>query len=73
MGTTVGHTYIALVMGYLENRLHNIIENKCRLLHKNKFATKWKRHLDDCLKVWDERIFEVSNLFEILQKLHTNN
>ena len=72
MGTKVAPTYVTLVMGYLENKLYNIIENKYGLTHKNKFFTSWKRYLDDCFIIWDERIDKVDNLFEILQNLHTS-
>ena len=59
-------------MGYLENKLYNIIENKYGLAQKNKFVTSWKRYLDDCFIIWDERIDKIDNLFEILQNLHTS-
>ena len=72
MGTKVAPTYVTLVMGYLENKLYNIIEKKYGLAHKNKFVTNWKRYLHDCCIIWDERIDKVENLFEILQSLHTN-
>ena len=72
MGTKVAPKYVTLVMGYLENKLYNIIENKYGLDHKNKIVTSWKRYLDDCFIIWDERIDKIDNLFEILQTLHTN-
>ena len=37
-----------------------------------KFVTSWKRYLDDCFMICDERIDNIDNLFEILQNLHTN-
>ena len=73
MGTNVAPTYVTLVMGYLENKLYNIIENKYGLDHKNKFVTSWKRYLDDCFIIWDERIDKIDSLFEILQNLYMNN
>ena len=72
MGTKVAPTYVTLVMGYLENRLYNIIKNKYELTHKNKFITSWRMYLDDCFIMWDERIDKIDNLFEILQNLHTS-
>ena len=38
MGTKVAPTHVTLVVGYLENKLYNIIENKYGLDHKNKFV-----------------------------------
>ena len=34
MGNKVAPTYVTIVMGYLENKLYNIIENKYGLDHK---------------------------------------
>ena len=59
MGTKVAPTYVTLVMGYLENKLYNIIENKYGLNHKNKFVISWKRYLDDCFVIWDEGIDKI--------------
>ena len=72
MGTKVAPTNVAIVMGYLENKLYNIIENKYGLAHKDKFVTSRKRYLDDCFIIWDERIDKIDNLLEILQNLHTS-
>ena len=72
MGTKVAPTYVTLVMGYLENRLFNIIENKYGLIQKNKFVANSKRYLYDRFLIWDERIDKIDNLLEILQNLHMN-
>ena len=72
MGTKVAPTYDTLVVGYLENKLYNMIEINMDLIIKNKFFACWKRYLDDCFITWDERIDKIDNLFEILQNLHTN-
>ena len=66
MGTTVAPTYVILVVGYLENKLYSIIENKYGLAHRSKLVTSWKRYLHDYLVICDERIYKVDNLFEIL-------
>ena len=63
-GTKVAPTYVTLAMGYLENKLYKIIENKYGLAHKNKFVTRWI--------IWDERIDTIDTLCKILQNLHTN-
>ena len=42
MGNKLAPTCVTFVMGYLEHRLYNIIENKYGLAHKNKFVTNWK-------------------------------
>ena len=70
--TKVAPTYITLAMGNLENQLYNILENKYGLTHKNICITSWKRYLDDCFIIWNERIYKIDNLFEILQNLHTS-
>ena len=70
MGTKVAPTFVTLVMGYLENRLYNIVENKYGLIQKNKFVANWKKYLDDCFLIWDERIDKIDNLLDILQNLH---
>ena len=66
MGTKVVPTYVTLVMGYLENKRYNIIENKYGLTHKNKCITSWKIYLDDCFLIWDTRIYKIDILLEIL-------
>ena len=72
MWPKVAPTYVTLVMGYLEKRLYNTIENKYRLAHKKTFVTNWKRYLDDSFIIWEKRIDKIDNLLEILQNLHAN-
>ena len=72
MGTKVAPTYVTLVMGYLENNLYQTIEDRYGTPAKNTFTKSWKRYLDDCFIIWDERIDKIENFLQILQNLHKN-
>ena len=70
IGTKVAPTYVTLVMGYLENNLYQTIEDRYRTTGKDTFTKSWKRYLDDCFIIWDERIDKIENFLQILQDLH---
>ena len=72
IGTKVAPTYVTLVMGYLENNLYQTIEDRYRTTGKDTFTKSWKRYLDDCFIIWDERIDKIENFLQILQNLHKN-
>ena len=52
MGTKVAPTYATLVMGFIETRLYEQIEEKYGINIKNHFINKWWRYLDDCFLIW---------------------
>ena len=73
MGTKVAPTYVTFIMGYLENNLYKTIEDRYATTAKNTFTKNWKRYLDDCFIIWDERVDKIENFLQILQKnLHKN-
>ena len=72
MGTKVAPTYVNLAMGYLENNLYETIEDRYGTTAKNTFTKNWKRYLDDCFIIWDERIDKIEYFLQILQNLHKN-
>ena len=62
MGTKLAPTYATLVMGYLELKLDDKIEEKFGTEFSKRFKEEWMRYLDDCFINWDTRIAEVTEL-----------
>ena len=72
MGTEVAPTYVTLVLVYLGNNLYETIEDSYRTTARNKCTKNWKRYLDDCFIMWDERIDKIDTFLQILHNLHKN-
>ena len=70
MGTKVAPTYATMVMGYLETKLYQKIQEKYGAAIKDQFIKRWHRYLDDCFLIWDTSIDSTDNLLNILQTLH---
>ena len=48
MGTKVAPTYATLVLGYLEEKLYDLIKQQNGDQLADYVKTNWKRFLDDC-------------------------
>ena len=48
MGIKLAPTYTTLVMGYLELKLYDKIEEKLGTEFSKRFKEEWMRYLDDC-------------------------
>ena len=70
MGTKLALTYATLVMGYLELKLSDKIEEKFRTEFSKHFKEEWMRYLDDCFINWDTRIAEVTELLLTINNLN---
>ena len=70
MGTKLAPTYATLVMGYLELKLYDKIEEKFGTEFSKCFKEEWMRYLDDCFINWDTRIAEVTELLLTINNLN---
>ena len=69
MGTKVAPTYATLVLGYLEEKLYNILENKYDATFADYVRNNFKRFLDDCFIVWESNIM-IEEFYTCLNNLH---
>ena len=72
MGTKMAPAYATLTLGYLENKLYDMMEQKFNFNVMISFKTLWKRYLDDCFIIWDNSWGNVNDFYDILQNLHVN-
>ena len=70
MGTKLAPTYATLVMGYLELKLYDKIEEKFGTEFSKHFKEEWIRYVDDCFINWDTRIAEVTELLLTINNLN---
>ena len=70
MGTKLALTYATLVMGYLELKLYDKIEEKFGTEFSKRCKEEWMRYLDDCFINWDTRIPEVTELLLTINNLN---
>ncbi|XP_062588448.1 uncharacterized protein LOC134250115 [Saccostrea cucullata] len=68
MGTKVAPTYACLVMGFLEEKLYNVLPETFDLDFTQYIKENWKRYLDDCCIVNDiPELLESDIIFHCLQ------
>ncbi|XP_071132786.1 uncharacterized protein [Mytilus edulis] len=72
MGTKFAPTYATLVMGFLEQRLYQEVENNFGVEFAREFELSWKRYLDDCFIIWNKSDEELQLFSDILNNLHTS-
>ena len=70
MGTKFAPVYATLTIGYLEEKLLNIIEKDYDADFQHFFITYWKRFLDDCFIPWTKSEAELKTFHGILNNLH---
>lgn len=70
MGTKFAPTYATLVMGYLEQKLYQNIEEKYGIDIARYIETSWFRFLDDCFIIWTESADLLEEFTTILNNLH---
>ena len=70
MGTKMAPTYATLILGYLEIRLYEIVEEKYGQEFRIYIENNWKRFLDDCFILWTKSENDLSIFHEILNSLH---
>ena len=68
MGTKMAPTYATLVMGYLEMKLYQKIEEEYNYEIRTYFEENWKRFLDDCFLLWPYG--NTRQLIDIVNSLH---
>ena len=68
MGSKVAPVYATLAMGFLEIKMHQILPNFFNPNYCQYIARNWKRYLDDCFLIWDERE-DLNNFFSIVNNL----
>ena len=69
-GTKMAPTYATLVMGFLEKKLYQRIEEKYGEATKTEFIKNFKRFLDDCFIFWQKSRTELEILFNMLNNIN---
>lgn len=72
MSTKFSPTYTTLVMGFLDQKLYQWIENKFDIEMDRQFESFLKRYLDDCFVIWTKSDEEFKMFSYILKSLHTS-
>ena len=70
MGTIFAPTYATLVLGYLEEKLYDLIESLYDTKTKIYIEKNWDRFLDDCHILLDKNIIDPNDLHKLLNSLH---
>ena len=70
MGTKYAPTFATLVLGYLEEKLYDTIEEHYDSEFRQSFERMWCRFLDDCFIIMNEDIEDLKKLQHILNSLH---
>ena len=66
MGPTCAPSYASLVLGYLDLKLCDQIQE---IIVRHKFEGSFKRFLDDIFQIWDEQDGSMETLKEIMDDL----
>ena len=69
MGTKCAPTYATLVLGYLEEKLYNIIEDTFDKEFREYFEKMWCRYLDDCFIIMKGNLQDLTKLHHTLNSL----
>ena len=70
MGKKCAPTFATLVLGYLEEKLYDTIEEHHDSEFRQYFERMWCRFLDDCFIIMNEDIEDPKKLHHILNSLH---
>ncbi|OOZ57814.1 hypothetical protein [Solemya velum gill symbiont] len=70
MGTKVAPTYANLVMGFLEQKLYQRIEEQYQTETSKHIKKAWKRFLDDCFLYWNLPAEQLKDFHDQLNSLH---
>ena len=70
MGTQCAPTHATLVLGYLEEKLYNIIEENYGRAFRKYFEKMWCRFLDDCFIIMKGNLQDLNKLHHLLNSLH---
>ncbi|XP_062579154.1 uncharacterized protein LOC134241086 [Saccostrea cucullata] len=70
MGTKVAPTYACLVMGFLEEKLYNILPETFDLEFTQYIKENWKRYLDDCFIFWTKSEEDLTKFHSVINELH---
>ena len=70
MGTKFAPTYATLVMGFLEQKLYQEVENTFGIEYAKMFESSWKRYLDDCFIIWSRSDEDLNTFSDILNSIH---
>ena len=69
MGTKFAPNYATLVLGFLEHKMYNsLLENYGATLSLN-ICSNFKRYLDDCFIIWDNRWADITDFHGTLNAL----
>ena len=72
MGTKFAPKYATLVMGYLEQKLYQKVEDEFSQRFANYIENSWKRFLDDCFIIWNYSEDMLNKFPDILNHLHSS-
>ena len=70
MGTKMAPTYAALVLGFLEEKLHAKMRQYKGTEFANFIENHWQRYLDDCFIFWPYSLEELTIFHKYLDSLH---
>ena len=70
MGTKVAPTYATLVLGFLEEKLFENLDQLFGNEYGQYMKANWKRYLDDCFIFWSKSDEELNDLHNVLNNLH---
>ena len=69
MGTKMAPNYANMAIAFIEERMYNLCETNYSQEYTSYIKANWKRYLDDCVIIWDDR-YEISDFHNILNSLH---
>ena len=72
MGTKFAPTYATLVLGYLEEKLYQEVENTYNQEFAWYIRNNWKIFLDDCFIIWTKSKHELIRFHSLLNNLHAD-
>ena len=70
MGTKMAPTYANLVLGYLETKLYDQMQEMHGLNFRLFLENNWKRYLDDCFIIWNDQHGNTEDFDKALNELH---
>lgn len=70
MGTKMAPTYANLTLAYLEEQFYNKLQTNQGKNISDIFQQSWKRYIDDCFIIWDDKLSDIRNLHQELNSIH---
>ena len=70
MGTKFAPIYANSVMGYLEQKLYQRVEENYGTDFRRYLEDAWKRYLDDCFLIWTKSVNTLDEFSALLNNLH---